>query len=71
MGLEGGAGATDVMLAAASAGVSLKDYADVRSVSANDVKKAAEYMLKATPTYAVVGASYGMQTYSSVCNLLK
>ncbi|CAE7846428.1 unnamed protein product, partial [Symbiodinium microadriaticum] len=71
VGLEGGACATDVMLAASAAGVSLKDFADVRAVSASDVKKAAEFMLNATPAYAVVGASYGMQSYSSVCNLLK
>jgi hypothetical protein len=69
--LEGGECATDVMLAADAAGVSLADFADVRGVSGADVQAAAQSMLKAAPSYAVVGASYGMQSYASVCNLLK
>lgn len=69
--LEGGECATDVILAANAAGVSVADFADVRGVSAADVQAAAQHMLKAAPAYSVVGASYGMQSYASVCNLVK
>jgi hypothetical protein len=69
--LEGGDGASSVMLAAHYAGVGLKDFADVRGVTDADVKNAAQSMLKAVPAYAVTGASYGMQSYASICSALK
>lgn len=69
--LEGGESATDVMLAANAAGVSLSDFVDVRNVTSDNVQSAAKSMLQTTPAYAVVGASYGMQSYASICSSLK
>lgn len=71
MSLEGGESATDVMLAANAAGVSLSDFVDVRNVTSENVQSAAKSMLQTTPAYAVVGASYGMQSYASICSSLK
>lgn len=52
------------------AGVSPAALADVRGVTAQQVSDAAKAVLKATPAYAVLGATAGTPTYGSIQKLL-
>lgn len=67
---EGSSGAGS-LLDAFTLGASLDTGADLRDVSADSVKAAATAVLKSTPTYAVLGATAGTPSHSTVCSWLK
>lgn len=66
MALEGGSAASDIMLAAHAQGLSTMEYADVRDVTAKDVSAAAAAALKSNPAIAVLGSTYGLQSFDSM-----
>jgi predicted Zn-dependent peptidase len=64
--LEGGDAAVALMAEAATQGLSVTDFADLRDVSNEEVSAAAAAVLKANPSYAVLGETYGIQSYDAL-----
>ena len=42
------------------------EYADVRNVTAQDVSHAAAAVLKSNPSVAILGTTYGLQSFESI-----
>jgi predicted Zn-dependent peptidase len=66
LALEGGCSAADLMLAARVQGLDTMEYADVRNVTAQDVSHAAAAVLKSNPSVAILGTTYGLQSFESI-----
>lgn len=66
LALEGGCSAADLMLAAKVQGLDISEYADVRNVSSKDVSEAAATALKSNPAVAVLGSTYGLQSFDNI-----
>eukprot|EP00604_Paraphysomonas_vestita_P003085 CAMPEP_0174818162 /NCGR_PEP_ID=MMETSP1107-20130205/791_1 /TAXON_ID=36770 /ORGANISM="Paraphysomonas vestita, Strain GFlagA" /LENGTH=417 /DNA_ID=CAMNT_0016029647 /DNA_START=80 /DNA_END=1333 /DNA_ORIENTATION=+ len=62
---------TSILLAASKEGLTPLEYADLRSVSNDDVKKAAASLLQSKPSYAAFGDTFGLLSYDGVNKLLK
>ena len=67
--LEGEAVA-EMLLVASLRGVSVASLADCRSVSAATVSSAAATALKAVPSYAVLGTTFGTPSYAAVMKMV-
>lgn len=71
LALEGGITSTAVLLSADSQGLRAEEFADVRSVTSQDVREAASALLRSNPAVAVLGATYGLQSFDSIKSSLQ
>jgi hypothetical protein len=59
------------MLAASKEGLSPIDFADLRTVSNDDVKAAAASIFQSRPSFAAYGDTFGLFNYDGLVKLLK
>lgn len=70
LSLEGGCSAADLLIAASTQGLAVKDFADLRSVTSQEVSAAAAAVLQSTPSLAASGQTFGFVSYDSVRKML-
>lgn len=58
------------MLTASKEGLSPLDYADLRNVTNDDVKRAASSIIQSRPSFAAYGDTYGLMNYDALVKLL-
>lgn len=66
-----GENTTSALLTANLQGVDPHVAADVRSVTASSVSNAAITILKSNPSYAVLGATAGTPSFTTIIKMLK